>query len=214
MIRLAVVDDHPLLREGVVRSLTEIGGFEIVGQGASSEDACRLVREDPEIMLMDISMPGGGLNAARTILAERPGLRIALLTVSEATGDLVEALQLGIRGYILKGVGARSLADILQRVAGGETYVAPQLSARLVEDLEAKISQSGTDDPLQQLTRREDQILRLVGGGLSNKEVALRLNLQEKTIKHHMTKVFAKLGVRNRTEAAMLMHELRVGTRK
>lgn len=214
MIRLAVVDDHPLLREGVVRSLTEIGGFEIVGQGASSEDACRLVREDPEIMLMDISMPGGGLNAARTILAERPGLRIALLTVSEAMGDLVEALQLGIRGYILKGVGARSLADILQRVAGGEIYVAPQLSARLVEDLEAKISQGGNDDQLHQLTRREDQILRLVGGGLSNKEVALRLNLQEKTIKHHMTKVFAKLGVRNRTEAAMLMHEVRNGPRR
>lgn len=98
MIRLAVVDDHPLLREGVVRSLSEIGGFEIVGQGASSEDAVRLMQEDPEIMLMDISMPGGGLNAARTILADRPGLRIALLTVSEAMSDLIEALQLGIRG--------------------------------------------------------------------------------------------------------------------
>ena len=213
MIRLAVVDDHPLLREGVVRSLSEIGGFEIVGQGASSEDAVRLVHEDPEIMLMDISMPGGGLNAARTILADRPGLRIALLTVSEAMSDLIEALQLGIRGYILKGVGARSLAEILHRVAGGETYVAPQLSARLVEDLEARISRDGSGDPLQQLTKREDQILRLVGGGLSNKEVALRLNLQEKTIKHHMTRVFAKLGVRNRTEAAMLMHEVRAGAR-
>lgn len=213
MIRLAVVDDHPLLRDVVVRSLTEIGGFEIIGEGASSNDARKLAQEEPEIILMDISMPGGGMNAARDILAEQPGLKVALLTVSEAISDLVEALQLGVRGYILKGVGSRSLAEILHRIAGGEIYVAPVLSARLVADLESRIAKDSGSNLLHRLTRREDQILRLVGNGLSNKEVAMRLSLHEKTVKHHMTKVFAKLGVRNRTEAAMIMHEIGVGAR-
>lgn len=213
MIRLAVVDDHPLLREGVVRSLTEIGGFEIIGEGASSNDARKLAQEEPEIILMDISMPGGGMNAARDILAEQPGLKVALLTVSEAISDLVEALQLGVRGYILKGVGSRSLAEILHRIASGEIYVAPVLSARLVADLESRIAKDSGSNLLHRLTRREDQILRLVGNGLSNKEVAMRLSLHEKTVKHHMTKVFAKLGVRNRTEAAMIMHEMSAGAR-
>ncbi|WFP75015.1 response regulator transcription factor [Mesorhizobium sp. WSM4906] len=205
-IRIAIVDDHPLFREGVARSLGEIGGFELVGEGASAEDAERLVRASaPDILMLDISMPGGGLNALASILSAVPEQKIVMLTVSETNADVAQALKAGARGYVLKGVGSKSLAEILRDVANGQSYVSPTLSARLLSDL---LQPTGRKpDPLSQLTGREAEILRLVAEGLSNKEVAARLSLQEKTVKHHMTRVLAKLNVRNRTEAALLMHE-------
>ncbi|WFP61738.1 response regulator transcription factor [Mesorhizobium sp. WSM4904] len=205
-IRIAIVDDHPLFREGVARSLGEIGGFELVGEGASAEDAERLVRASaPDILMLDISMPGGGLNALASILSAAPEQKIVMLTVSETNADVAQALKAGARGYVLKGVGSKSLAEILRDVANGQSYVSPTLSARLLSDL---LQPTGRKpDPLSQLTGREAEILRLVAEGLSNKEVAARLSLQEKTVKHHMTRVLAKLNVRNRTEAALLMHE-------
>jgi DNA-binding NarL/FixJ family response regulator len=207
-IRIAIVDDHPLFREGVARSLGEIGGFELVGEGASAEDAERLVRAStPDILLLDISMPGGGLNALAGILSAIPDQKIVMLTVSETNADVAQALKAGARGYVLKGVGSKALAEILRDVANGQSYVSPSLSARLLSDL---LQPAGSKpDPLAQLTGREAEILRLVAEGLSNKEVAARLSLQEKTVKHHMTRVLAKLNVRNRTEAALLMHEAR-----
>ncbi len=205
-IRIAIVDDHPLFREGVARSLGEIGGFELVGEGASAEDAARLVRAStPDILLLDISMPGGGLNALAGILAAMPDQKVVMLTVSETNADVAQALKAGARGYVLKGVGSKALAEILRDVATGQSYVSPTLSARLLSDL---LQPAGSKpNPLSQLTGREAEILKLVGEGLSNKEVAARLSLQEKTVKHHMTRVLAKLNVRNRTEAALLMHE-------
>ena len=207
-IRIAIVDDHPLFREGVARSLSEIGGFELVGEGASAEDAERLVRAStPDVLLLDISMPGGGLNALGGILSAVPDQKIVMLTVSETNADVAQALKAGARGYVLKGVGSKALAEILRDVANGQSYVSPSLSARLLSDL---LQPTGSKpDPLAQLTGREAEILKLVGEGLSNKEVAARLSLQEKTVKHHMTRVLAKLNVRNRTEAALLMHEAR-----
>ncbi|CDX16080.1 response regulator transcription factor [Mesorhizobium sp. M2C.T.Ca.TU.002.02.1.1] len=207
-IRIAIVDDHPLFREGVARSLGEIGGFELVGEGASAEDAERLARTStPDILLLDISMPGGGLNALAGILSTMPEQKIVMLTVSETNADVAQALKAGARGYVLKGVGSKALAEILRDVANGQSYVSPSLSARLLSDL---LQPTGSKpDPLSQLTGREAEILKLVAEGLSNKEVAARLSLQEKTVKHHMTRVLAKLNVRNRTEAALLMHEAR-----
>jgi len=207
-IRIAIVDDHPLFREGVARSLGEIGGFELVGEGASAEDAERLVRAStPDVLLLDISVPGGGLNALGGILSAVPDQKIVMLTVSETNADVAQALKAGARGYVLKGVGSKALAEILRDVANGQSYVSPSLSARLLSDL---LQPTGSKpDPLAQLTGREAEILKLVGEGLSNKEVAARLSLQEKTVKHHMTRVLAKLNVRNRTEAALLMHEAR-----
>ena len=209
-LRLAVVDDHPLFREGVTRSLVEHGGFEIVGEGASAEDAMRIVGESaPEILLLDISLPGGGMSAVRDILERRPAQKIVMLTVSETRDDVTGALNHGVRGYVLKGVGSNMLAEILRNVAAGEVYVSPVLSARLLSDLTAIQAAPRDADPLRQLTEREAEILRLVAGGMSNKEVASRLTLQEKTVKHHMTRVLAKLNVRNRTEAAMMLRDAR-----
>ncbi|BAB51194.1 response regulator [Mesorhizobium japonicum] len=209
-IRIAIVDDHPLFREGVTRSLSEIGGFEIVGEGATAQDAERIASTmQPDILLLDISMPGGGLSAVASILAVHPAQRIVMLTVSETNADVTTALNAGVQGYILKGVGSRALAEILRNVAAGESYLSPTLSARLLSDLQSPQSANGAADRLRQLTERQTEILRLVAEGLSNKEVALRLELQEKTVKHHMTGVLSKLNVRNRTEAALMMREFR-----
>ncbi|QKC80919.1 response regulator transcription factor [Mesorhizobium sp. NZP2077] len=209
-IRIAIVDDHPLFREGVTRSLSEIGGFEIVGEGATAQDAERIASTvRPDLLLLDISLPGGGLAAVATILADHPAQKIVMLTVSEANADVTRALNAGVQGYILKGVGSRALADILRNVASGESYLTPTLSARLLSDLQTPQPANGIADRLRQLTERQTEILRLVAEGLSNKEVALRLELQEKTVKHHMTGVLSKLNVRNRTEAALMMREFR-----
>jgi len=211
VVRVAVVDDHPLFRAGVARSLGELGGFEIVGEGSNARDAERLAEvAKAHIMLLDISMPGGGLEAAARILAMHPDLKIVMLTVSEANADLTAALKAGVHGYVLKGVGSASLAEILNSVATGDRYVSPALSAQLLNDL---IRPDNKADLLAQLSDRELGILNLVGEGLSNKEVAKRLALQEKTVKHHMTRVLAKLNVRNRTEAALFMHGATPGPR-
>jgi DNA-binding NarL/FixJ family response regulator len=207
-IRLAVVDDHPLFREGVTRSLSEIGGFEIVAEGSSAEDALRIATESrPDILLIDISMPGGGLNAVAATMERRPDQKIVVLTVSETNEDISTALASGARGYVLKGVGSRTLADILRTVASGESYLSPVLSARLLTTLTSLTQPSTQSNPISTLTSREHEILEHVAAGLSNKRIALKLKLQEKTVKHHMTRILFKLKVQNRTEAAMLLRD-------
>ncbi len=201
---LAIVDDHPLFREGVVRSMEETGRFRIVGEGSTCDDAVRLAREArPDILLLDLSMPGGGLEAIGRIKAQHPAIRIVALTVSESADDVTVALNRGANGYVLKGVGSRALTEILLMVAKGETYVTPSLSARLLSRLSSQARDNATPDPVDSLSAREREVLELVAAGLSNKEVARKLDLSEKTVKHHMTYVLAKLKASNRTEAAM-----------
>ncbi len=207
-IRIIVVDDHPLYRDGVVRTLEDSGVFSVVGTGENSARAVELVRElQPDVALLDISMPGGGLDALREIAEAGFQTKIVMLTVSENDGDVLGALNNGAAGYVLKGVGGAELVNILSNVAEGGSYVSPALAARVMVAM-----QSGKDrevnSSLDDLTGREEQVLRLVSQGKSNKEVARELNLQEKTVKHHMTSILGKLNVRNRVEAAVLAKEL------
>ena len=208
-IRVLLADDHPLLRAGVAQSLAESGKFEVVGEAGTADEAVRFARElRPDIALLDISMPGHGLAAARQIHAEAPEIALVVLTVSEADDDILTALKAGARGYVLKGVGSAALVEILESVAKGESYVSPSLAARLLTEMhDAEPRGPASSGPLSTLTPREEEILRLVAQGLSNKEVALQLALQEKTVKHHMTRILNKLHVRNRTEAAILLRE-------
>ncbi|MGH0277181.1 LuxR C-terminal-related transcriptional regulator [Sinorhizobium meliloti] len=206
-IRVAVVDDHPLFREGVTRSLSEIDGFEIVAEGGSRDEAVAIAQSlDPDVMLLDISMPGGGLNAVPAILSVAPSQKIVMLTVSEANDDVAAALKEGAKGYILKGIGARALAEVIRTVASGESYVAPTLSAKLLTGQLAN-SAPAKSNLVAELTRREQEVLHLVASGMSNKQIARKLDLHEKTVKHHMTQIMAKLDVANRTEAAMVLRD-------
>ncbi|WP_276122477.1 LuxR C-terminal-related transcriptional regulator [Pararhizobium qamdonense] len=210
-ITIAVVDDHPLFREGIIRILSEIPGFRIVGQGSTSDEALSLSATlTPSILLMDISMPGGGLNAIVPILQENPDQKIIMLTVSETTDDVMSALSKGAKGYVLKGVGSRILADSVRSVDAGDTYVSPSLSARLLSDMSSSAALAKRGNPIDDLTNREQEVLNLVAEGLSNKRIALRLGVHEKTIKQHMTHIFAKLGISNRTEAAMTLRNATV----
>lgn len=208
MTRIVLVDDHPLFREGVIRSLEESGRFTIAGQGSSATDAIRLVEDHhPDMVLLDISMPGSGIVAAQRICAHNPEIKVVMLTVSEAGDDIMAALKAGANGYVLKGVGSAELGNILSGIMAGESYVSPSLAARLWVELRERAPEPQSGDLLATLTEREDEILRLVAKGLSNKQVAIDLDIQEKTVKHHMTSILNKLKVRNRTEAAVMLKE-------
>lgn len=134
-ITIGVVDDHPLFREGVTRSLSEISGFIVVGEGASSDDAAMIASDNhPDIMLLDVSMPGGGLSAISDVLARSPTTKVLMLTVSEEVDTLLGALQRGAMGYVLKGVGSRGLAEAIQTVLRGSRYISPTMSAKVMEN--------------------------------------------------------------------------------
>jgi two-component system, NarL family, nitrate/nitrite response regulator NarL len=207
-LRIVIADDHPLYRDGVARTLAERADFAVVGACGSAGDAVALVeRHHPDLVLLDISMPGGGIEAARRIAALGLQTRIVMLTVSERDEDVMEALRVGAHGYMLKGVGASDLVEIVRTVAAGGSFVPPSLAARLLQTMQNPDRRPATD-PRAALASREEQVLELVSKGLSNKEIARRLNLQEKTVKHYMTKILRKLQVRNRVEAAVLVREI------
>jgi two-component system nitrate/nitrite response regulator NarL len=208
-LRVLIADDHPLYRDGVARTLTERAAFQVVGACGCAEDAVSLAeRHCPDLALLDISMPGGGIEAARRIAALGVATKIIMLTVSERDEDVMEALKAGAHGYALKGVGASELVDIVRTVASGGSFVSPTLAARLLQAMQNPDRRDRlTRNPLACLAPREEQILELVAKGLSNKEVARELDLQEKTVKHYMTSILQKLQVRNRVEAALLARE-------
>jgi two-component system nitrate/nitrite response regulator NarL len=207
VVRIVIADDHPLYREGVARSLAESGRFEVVGEAATGREAVEMVtRLRPDLALLDISMPDGGIAALREITAMHGAPRVAMLTVSEEDDDVMQALKAGASGYVLKGVGSRDLVQILSDLAEGGTYVAPSLAMKVLTAMNAPRQTRGKD-PIDTLTRREEDILRLVAEGKSNKEVGEVLDLQEKTVKHYMTIVLQKLHVRNRTEAALVARD-------
>ena len=130
-----------------------------------------------------------------------------MLTVSEEGDDVLQALKAGAAGYILKGVGGRELARIAADIAAGRTYLAPSLAIRVLNEMQAPAPAPAARHPLDELTKREEDILRRVAKGLSNREVADELSLQEKTVKHYMTAILGKLALRNRTEAALMARE-------
>src|ERR671912_262306 len=135
-LHVAIVDDHPLFREGVAHTLSAQPDIEIVGEGESAADAIRIAAERiPDVMWLDVSMPGGGLSAVREIAATFPVIKLVMLTVSEDEDDVTAALRAGARGYVLKGVAARELVRIMRAVASGEVYVTPSLAASLLFEL-------------------------------------------------------------------------------
>jgi DNA-binding NarL/FixJ family response regulator len=205
-IQIVVIDDHPLFREGVANTLQAEPDMEIVGQGESLAEAIRLACERlPNIILLDIGIPGGGIQAAQTIATACPATRIIMLTASAEEDDLVAALKAGAQGYILKGVAARELVKVVRSVWAGEGYVSPALAASLLSEMAAgQRPVKPAASPLDELTEREHEILEQVAAGLSNKEIGQRLYLSEKTVKHYMTNILQKLQVRNRVEAALL----------
>jgi two-component system nitrate/nitrite response regulator NarL len=210
-VHVVVVDDHPLFRDGVANILAGEADMEVVGQGSSAEEAVRLARDLlPDLMLLDIDMPGNGLDAARRIGEAYPVIRIVLLTVSEAEENLLGAMKAGAKAYILKGVAGRELLRIVRLVLSGESYVPPALAASLLMELGKPAGQKrAAADARDELTQREVEILELLAKGMSNREIGEKLFLTEKTVKHYVTNILQKLQVHNRVEAALLAQKSR-----
>jgi two-component system, NarL family, nitrate/nitrite response regulator NarL len=207
-IRIAVVEDHPMLREGVVRTLLDERDIEVVGEGATADQAIDLAQKFlPDVMLLDMNMPGSGLTAIGRISELCPAIKLIVLTVQEDHDTVTQALKLGARAYALKGVGATELVDIVRAVHDGGSYVSPSLAAKLLANFNRPDRKGSDQEPIETLTAREEQILVLLGKGLRNKEIARQLDLKEKTVKHYVTNILQKLQLRNRVEAAVLLQK-------
>ena len=203
-IRIAVIDDHPMYREGVVQTLANADGIEVVAEGATAADALKVAQDLlPDVMLLDVVLPGGGVEAAGSIARLCPNVRAIMLTASENEHDVVSALQAGARGYILKGSSGFEVVETVRAIFRGESYVAPILGARLLMQIGKRTDTVARRD-MCDLTSREGEIIALVSQGASNKEVARSLKCTERTIKHHMTNIMRKSNVRNRVEAALM----------
>jgi len=209
-IRIAVIDDHPMFREGAVQIFACMDDIEVVAEGATAADALKVAEElRPDVMLLDISLPGDGLEAAASIARTAPGVRTVILTASESELDVASALQVGARGYILKGSSGAEVVETVRAIFNGQSYVAPSLAARPLIQMGER-ADAAADKPGHDLTHREEEILSLVSRGMTNKEITNRLGLTERTVKHHMTSIMRKSKVRNRVEA-MLMFRRRAG---
>jgi two-component system, NarL family, response regulator LiaR len=212
-IRILVVDDHAVVREGLRAFLALQDGFEIVGEAADGDEALEQAAAlDPDVILMDLVMPNrDGLSAMRELRNRNARSRVIVLTSFLDDDRLLPALEAGAAGYLLKNSQPAELAKAVRAAQAGEAIIDPTVAARLVDAL----SDGGRPkaNPFDQLTKREREILALIAGGRSNKRIALELGISEKTVKAHVGRVLAKLGVTDRTQAAVLAVERGLITR-
>lgn len=196
MIRVLLVDDHELVRVGLRTFLELQADMAVVGEAGSGERALALVPSAaPDIVLLDLVLPGmSGLETARALRAAHPNVKIVVLTSFSGQDQVLPVVRAGVDGYLLKDVGPRELADALRAVHAGGSPLHPTVAATVMRSVT-------TDDPL---TPREREVLRLIARGLSNRQIARELVLSEKTVKTHVSAVLAKLGVADRTQAALL----------
>lgn len=198
LIRIVIVDDHPLLREGVANTLRKRPDLKVVEQGGSAEEAKAIAaRVVPDVLLMDVDMPGDTFAAVRAIADQLPEVKILMLTVSESVEDAYSALEAGAKGYVLKGISGPDLVKAIRSVAAGDIYITPEFEKKLLSNFRKREAEG----KIIQLTFREEQVIREVSNGLTNKEVAGKLAISEKTVKHYMTCVMQKFNARNRVEA-------------
>ena len=200
-VRVLIADDHPLVREGLRSYLATVDGIEIVGEAADGEEAVSLARElTPDVVLMDMAMPKlDGIEATRAILEAMPSTRVIALT-SFATDDKVfPAIRAGAAGYLLKEAEPAEIAQAIAKAHRGEPILHPSVAERLMREVAAATPRSHRTD----LTSRELEVLRLIASGRSNREIARELSVAEKTVKTHVSNVLAKLGVSDRTQAAL-----------
>jgi two-component system, NarL family, nitrate/nitrite response regulator NarL len=210
-IRILIADDHSIFRDGVRKLLEAEGGFTIVGEATNGTEALDLVHElRPDVLLLDISMPQlTGLEVLRRLPKQTAPLRTILLTASVEKSEIIEALLLGAHGIVPKQSASRMLFKSIRTVMAGEFWVSRDLVSDLVETLRGP-SNSGVGAKTMGLTRRELEVIAAVVEGQVNKDIAQTFHISEYTVKHHLTRIFDKLGVSNRVELAMFAvnHEL------
>lgn len=192
-----VVDDHPVVRDGLRSMIDSQDDLDVVAAAPDGSTAlAAIARHEPDVVLMDLRMPGlDGVEATRRIRAQHPGVRVLVLTTYDDDDDIVRAVEAGATGYLLKDVPRQALFDAVRRAARGETVLAPAVATKLMRQLHK---------PAQDmLTDRELDVLRLVAKGLTNKAIASQLRVSEATVKTHLVRAFTKLDVNDRTAAVM-----------
>jgi len=201
-IRILVVDDHPIVRSGITSVLASQPDFDVVGEAGNGDEAVAAAsRLEPDLVLMDLRMPvRNGVDASAAILAARPSTRIVVLTTYVSDGEVLRAIEAGAVGYLLKDVPHEELFRALRAVARGERYLAPVVTERLMARWQQPVRLT--------LTERELGVLRGVARGEGNKQIASALGIAEPTVKAHLVHIFEKLGVENRTAAALAAREL------
>ena len=213
-VRIAVIDDHPMFRTGLVASLRRFSDFEIVSVGGSADEALKAAGGDIDILLLDIGIPGDGIEAGRRIAQDCPSVQVIYLTGSNNEDDATTALATGASGYVLKGATGRELANAIRTVHHGDPYITPELGSRML----ARRGRRGAKLRPQQtslaarpeLSPREQQVLDLATQGLKNQEIASALRLSVATIKYHIGQIVRKWGVRTRVEAIVIHAQKKV----
>ncbi len=213
-ITIVVVDDHPVVRNGLVALLGTIPGFEVVGEAADGEAAVRVVEEvQPDVALMDVRMPGmDGVEATRRIREKVPGCRVLILTMHDDDATVFTAMKAGARGYLLKEAEQDDIVRAVHAVMAGEAIFGPGVATRLLGYFAEPPTTVGADRSFPELTERERTILDLLAQGRRNSDIAAQIYLSPKTVSNHLTSIFAKLQVAGRGEAIVRAREGGLGT--
>jgi NarL family two-component system response regulator LiaR len=204
VIRTLLADDHALFRQGLRSLLESEPDIRVIGEAQTGREAIRYAAETrPDVILLDIQMPElDGVKATQSILEIDPNACVIILTMYRQDSYVFEAVKAGARGYLLKDADASELISAIRRVADGDTLLDPEMAASVLEDFRAKKESLPSERSIE-LTDRESAILRLLAQGCSNQEIALKLNISEKTVRNRLSEVFAKLQLNNRTQAAL-----------
>jgi DNA-binding NarL/FixJ family response regulator len=204
-MRVMIVDDHPVTRDGLRSALAAASDIEIVAEAGSGEEAVAAAKEtEPDLIFMDVQMPGmDGLEAARAIRGERPDTKVILFTVEESAGAVAEAMQAGISGYLLKDVTDDELVHAARLAMEGKAVIHPALTRSFIEESRLRPARSETP-----LSNRESEILQYVAHGNTTKEVARHLGISPHTVKTHLERIFEKLGANDRAQAVYIAFRL------
>lgn len=209
-INVLIVDDHPLLRQGLSRLLELEGGINVVGQASNGIEALHLMDQlEPDVLLLDINMPGmNGIEVAKAVREKHPNTEVLVLTIHDNESYVNEMIRVGAKGYLLKDAEPREVVLAIKKVATGDTVYSTQLMERVMEryhHMEMQYGRLQSAAAIQdlELTNRELEILQYICEGLSNKEIAKALFISEKTVKNHITSLLRKLEVEDRTQAAV-----------
>ncbi len=215
-IRLLVADDHALFREGLAALLSATKDVELVGEAASGEEVLLKARElQPDVILMDINMPGvDGVQATRNILKTQPEIAVVMVTMLEDDASVFSAMRAGARGYVLKGAQHEELLETIRAAAGGQVLFGPDIAARMMgffQNLASTNDQATPGEAFPELTSRELEVLELIAQGVANNRIAKELVISDKTVRNHITSIFSKLQVVDRSQAIVKARDAGLG---
>jgi DNA-binding NarL/FixJ family response regulator len=210
VIRVLVVDDQALMRDGLKVLLSRQEGLVVCGEAANGREAVsEFERLNPDVVLMDLRMPvWNGIDATQRICEQTPGARVLVLTTFDDEEEVFAALQAGACGYLLKDVSAGELSRVIREVAGGRSFLDGEVTARVIREFRRLAVPRARRGDLPGLSSRENDVLRLLAAGRSNKEIASDLGVAEGTVKNHLTRIFSQLGVLDRTQAVIKARDL------